>query len=161
MSNSPSPELTEYFHNKAELWRVYVQAYSGINTFIDKALRKHANIKLDDFQVLTVLIDGGVHTDPPRQVRMGQIATALNLSPSRLTYHIERLIEKGWVERAAVEEDRRGKGVFITEAGYERYMEGFKVHSNLINNVITADISAKEIETMTEAMKKMLDSINP
>lgn len=160
MSNSPSSDLSEYSQKNSELWQVYVQTHSGINSYLDKALRAQADIKLDDFQILTILTNGGVYTDSPQVLRMGEIAATLNASPSRLTYQIERLIGLGWVERTAVKEDRRGKGVFITENGYERYMEAYKVHSHLLNNVIMEKVTVKEAETLQTVMIKMLESLN-
>lgn len=160
MSNSQSFNHAESPDKKSHLWQQYSQTFSGVTSYLDKTLRAQADIKLDDFHILTVLTQGGIYNNPPQVVRMGEIASALNVSPSRLTYQIERLIGKGWVDRTQVKEDRRGKGVFITEAGYQQYVQANKIHSELLNTVIMAKLTAKESDTFETILKRMLKTVS-
>ena len=159
MSNSHSSPRAEFPSTNSDLWHLYVQTYSGIASYLDKVLRKQANIKLDDFNILTVLTQGGIQSDPPQVVRMGEIAADLSVSPSRLTYQIERLIHLGWVDRIPVKEDRRGKGVFITDAGYKHYMNARAIHTDIMDTVVMAGLNAKEANALASALKHMRQSV--
>lgn len=160
MQNSQSSDDAEFYTQYSDLWHLYTQTYSGVTAYLDKALRSQADIKLDDFHILTILAHDGFVTDSPTVVRMGEIANDLRISPSRLTYQVERLIGLGWVDRTSVKEDRRGKGVFITETGYQRYLEALAVHSKLLETVILADTSLKETDTMEAVMSRILKAVS-
>lgn len=55
-----------------------------------------------------------------RGMKQKEIADEIRVSPSTLSEMINRLVEDGYVERKADEDDRRAKTLFLTEAGRER-----------------------------------------
>ena len=55
-----------------------------------------------------------------RGMKQKEIADEIRVSPSTLSEMINRLVEDGYVERKADEDDRRAKTLFLTEAGKER-----------------------------------------
>lgn len=160
MSKPRSSPQTEFLPQNSDLWQLYVQTYSSITSYLDRMLRTQANIKLDDFHILSALTRNQAQNESPRVIRMGEIATVLNASPSRLTYQIERLIGLGWVERTSVKEDRRGKGVFITELGKQRYEEALRVHSNFMDTAVMANVSDEEVESLKSVMGRMLQAVS-
>lgn len=159
MPQNHSSHRSEFPSKNSDIWHLYMQTYTGVTTQLDRELRAEADIKLDDFHVLWALTDNSIRISPPLIVRMGEIAFSLGISPSRLTYQIERLIKLNWVERTAVEEDRRGKGVFLTELGYQRFLEATQVHDAFMNRVLTANVSSREFKTLMTVMERILETV--
>ncbi|MFW0107703.1 MarR family winged helix-turn-helix transcriptional regulator [Rothia sp. P6271] len=140
------------------LWKLFSQTHSTITQYLDKGLRAHTKMKLDDFQVLAVLAEGYKKDKEPPVVRMGKLSSTLVLSPSRLTYQVGRLIDIGWVERINVEQDRRGKGVYLTPQGYKQFRAARTVHTDLIQNLLR-NTDSNEIVAMSTLMKRILNDI--
>lgn len=55
-----------------------------------------------------------------RGMKQKEIADEIRVSPSTLSEMINRLVEDGYVERKADDDDRRAKTLFLTEAGKKR-----------------------------------------
>ena len=55
-----------------------------------------------------------------RGMKQKEIADEIRVSPSTLSEMINRLVEDGYVERKADEDDRRAKTLFLTEEGKKR-----------------------------------------
>lgn len=146
-------------HQVAELWHMYTYVYTGLNNRLDKEIRSKAKIKLDDYQILAILTNYEYESKPNRVLRMGQISHELNASPSRLTYQIDRLIDRGWVERTEVEQDRRGKAVMITDKGFEQFQNAYTVHSKFVENIISELGGTEEAEKLMEIMRKVQSTI--
>jgi DNA-binding MarR family transcriptional regulator len=53
-------------------------------------------------------------------MKQKEIADEIRVSPSTLSEMINRLVEDGYVERKADEDDRRAKTLFLTEEGKKR-----------------------------------------
>ncbi|MEX3610782.1 MarR family transcriptional regulator [Rothia sp. LK2588] len=143
----------------SNLWKQYTKLYSGFNSHLDRSLRDGAQIKLDDYQILTVLTDGDPDLDDFPLIRMGELSKALNASPSRLTYQVNRLEQLGWVERVEIPHDRRGKGARITDLGYEIFCKAFTLHIDSLNKTLLSGIPDGDYEVVDRVIKHILEAM--
>lgn len=141
-----APQHTENF----SLWKAYSQTLTKVNQHLDRVLRSELKLKLEDYKILVALSN-----PTPRADRMGEIATELCYSPSRLTYKIDRLIERGWVQRLSVDYDRRGKSVCLTDEGSKLYDEATKIRVREVDEVLMARLGADELSTFSVVMRKI------
>lgn len=134
-----APQNIQRFTREQEnLWKICTETFSALNSHLDRTLRAEANIKLTDFHILSALTDseGGATA----AVRMGELAQKTNVSPSRLTYQIEVLLRHNWVQKEPVKNDRRGKGILITDAGLDIYRKAALVYSREVCQTALDDL---------------------
>ena len=109
-------------------WRAFINAHARITRAINRDL---ADAGLPDLQWYDVLWP--VYRAEGRRLRMGELAEQAVLSRTGLVRLVDRLEAAGAVRREAVEGDRRGSAVVITDEGiallkrmwplYERALE--------------------------------------
>lgn len=149
----------EHFTVEQEnLWRTYREGTSAINAHLDSRLKDEADIKLNDFYILLALVQAG-DDGVPVAVRMGDLADQTNVSPSRLTYQIDVLQRRGWVEKTPVASDRRGKGILLTAAGREAYEVAFKTYSREVESTVFRELNSRSVAACTTFFKGILRNV--
>src|SRR5436190_21839498 len=97
-------------------WRNFVSALGPLMDSLEADLAPHG-LTLGDYQVLVHLSEA-----PDHEMRMCDLATRLQLSPSGLTRRLDGLVRMGVVERRPSERDRRVMLAVLTEHGWS-YLE--------------------------------------
>ncbi|HWM04646.1 MAG TPA: MarR family transcriptional regulator [Actinophytocola sp.] len=77
-----------------------------------------------DFDVLAALRRAG----RPYTLRHRELTAAMLVTPGAVTKRVDRLVEKGYVARAAADEDGRGQLVRLTRAGVRFVDRMIEVH---------------------------------
>lgn len=70
---------------------------------LNRELQAHSGVSLADFEVLVALTDR-----PDVQVRVRELAEALQWEKSRLSHHLARMERRGLIEREHCPDDARG-----------------------------------------------------
>src|SRR5207248_7130274 len=65
------------------------------------------------YQILVMLSEA-----PGRTLRMSELADKTWSSRSRLSHAVDRLEDRGWVQRLSCPSDKRGAFAVLTDAGY-------------------------------------------
>lgn len=154
-SVSPIDRARPLSPQKFTLWKDYIRVLARVSKQLDSALRTQVGVKLEDYKIMMVLADYPGESAESRITRMGEISQALSCSPSKLTYQIDKLIDKGWVERSDVDYDRRGKGVLITPAGLEKYLEASKVREQQLDRFLFRFLTPDEVEIFGSILHKI------
>ena len=87
---------------------------------------------------------------------MSEVAQKLKITVSTLTTAINKLINKGYVERKRIEEDRRVVLVKLTKRGKLAFRLHQKFHGEMINNAIEG-LSLEEEEILISSLNKIND----
>src|SRR5262249_10302881 len=95
-------------------WRAYLRAAQHLQAQLDRELERDAGMPFAYFQILVMLSEV-----PERSLRMSDLAERTWSSRSRLSHAIDRLEERGWVERVNSASDRRGAVARLTNAGFD------------------------------------------
>ena len=89
-----------------QAWRAYFEATALLQDRLDRTLKDGADLHLADYNLLLLLSEA-----PEGRMRMGELARLMVFSPSRVTYQVKTLEQRGLVERglpdAEVESDPR------------------------------------------------------
>jgi DNA-binding MarR family transcriptional regulator len=85
-------------------WRAYVESSQLLLTRLEEDLRADSGLSFADYHVLVLLSEA-----PGQRLRMGELASRLVFSPSRLTYQISAMQRRGLVARQSCPDDRRGQ----------------------------------------------------
>jgi DNA-binding MarR family transcriptional regulator len=93
-------------------WRSYLAASWLLEDTIDRQLQQEAGMPHLYYSVLANLSES-----PDRRMRMTDLAEALKITRSRLTYVVSRLEKDGTVRREESPNDKRGCMAVLTDAG--------------------------------------------
>ena len=96
---------------------------------LKKAFSKHLGplqLKAVEFSIL-VLVSSN------EQVNQKQLGQALDVSPPNLAVTLDRMVERGWVERVRSTEDRRSQIVELTAAGQQMVQRAEKIAATMEN----------------------------
>jgi MarR family 2-MHQ and catechol resistance regulon transcriptional repressor len=99
-----------------------------------------------DFRVLEALL----HKGP---LPVNTIGPKVHLTPGSISVAVDRLLEKGLVNRRESPDDRRVRIVALTKSGKDVIVPIFRKHSEEIGRVF-ADANAKELQILESILKK-------
>lgn len=105
------------------------------------------DLNLTEFAVLELLYHKG---EQPIQA----IGKKVLIASSSITYVVDKLEKKGYVERRACPEDRRVTFAHITEAGTEYMDTIFPQHATQMTRIFD-ELTEQELEQMIELLKKI------
>ncbi|MFY1694521.1 MULTISPECIES: MarR family winged helix-turn-helix transcriptional regulator [unclassified Solwaraspora] len=121
-------------------WRAYIESSQRLLTLLGDELREHCGLSLADYHVLLLLSEA-----PGRRLRMGELASRLVFSPSRLTYQVATMQRRGLVERQSCPQDRRGSHAVLTAEGLNQLRVAAPVHLAAVRRVFLDHLDDADI----------------
>jgi DNA-binding MarR family transcriptional regulator len=129
----------------------FIEAHSVVMDALERELDAARGIGVGWFEVLIYLADA-----PDGRMRMQDLAGSVLLSKSGVTRLIDRLQERGLVERAACADDRRVTYAAITNDGRKMLADATPVHLRGIDKHFAAHLSNDELTTLRDLLRKVL-----
>jgi DNA-binding MarR family transcriptional regulator len=115
-----------------------------------KVFAKHfgpLKLKVSEFSLLVLVASN------PR-VNQKQLGQALDISPPNMAVTIDRLVERGWVERVRSTQDRRAMQIHLTAAGKDLVQRAEKIAATMENPSLRV-LSAAERALLIELLMKV------
>lgn len=122
--------------SRRDVWRRYFESSALLVDRLERSLRAETGLTLADYNVLLLLTEA-----PDHRLRMGEIARRLVFSPSRLTYLVKSLSDRGLVERRECMDDGRGKEAALTDAGASAFRRASVRHARDIDTLFLDGLS--------------------
>ncbi|WP_349827488.1 MarR family winged helix-turn-helix transcriptional regulator [Brevibacterium litoralis] len=138
-----------------DAWRAYFETGQRLVDRIEDELKAETGMTLSDFNLLLVLVEA-----PDRRLRMNELARRIVFSAPRLTYRVQVLGKKGWVEKQDCPEDKRAHYVALTPHGMEEYLRAGAVQRRLIGRYFESALGpgdAAEVQRISRAIADRLD----
>lgn len=129
-----------------KLFVVLSRALESVEKEVVKDIKSH-NMNLTEFAVMEFLYNKG---QQPIQV----IGKKVLLASSSITYVVDKLEEKGYLERVACPKDRRVIHGNLTEKGHALMDEVFPQHKEAMAKIF-ADLSKEEKEQSIDLLRKI------
>ncbi len=129
-----------------KLFVVLTKAHKAIAEAVTKDIRK-TGLNPTEFAVLELLYHKG---EQPIQ----KIGKKVLISGSSITYVIDKLEEKQYIERRACPKDRRVTYVLMTESGRQMMRSIFPAHAMTIEEILDG-LNKKEKEDCIILLKKL------
>jgi MarR family 2-MHQ and catechol resistance regulon transcriptional repressor len=129
-----------------KLFVVLTRALQAIEKQVVQDIKSHG-LNLTEFAVLELLYHKG---DQPIQA----IGQKILLASSSITYVVDKLEEKTYLERKACPKDRRVTYAAITETGKVLMDEIFPQHEQVIHGLFS-ELDRTERETMIRQLKRL------
>jgi len=105
------------------------------------------DLKVVEFSILML-----VAANP--QVNQKQLGQTLDISPPNMAVTLDRLVERGWVERVRSTQDRRAMHIHLTPEGAELVERAEKIAATMENPALRA-LSTAERALLIELLLKV------
>ena len=125
---------------------ILMKSAKSVEQRIKKDIRNHG-IATSEFAVLEALYHKGKQT-------VRQISDAVLINSGSITYVIDKLENKNFIERSHCKDDRRVVHIQITDAGKEFMDEVFPKHQKVIEEVFE-DINMEERKLIIDILKRV------
>lgn len=122
---------------------------------LDSQLRRDAGLTGFEYFVLAMLSEA-----PQRTLRMSALARQTNATLPRLSHVVQRLEDRGLVERIRCPQDRRATNARLTPSGWTKVRETAPGHvANVRRHVVDAltPDQIAQLTTITDAILRKLD----
>ncbi|MEO8266757.1 MAG: MarR family transcriptional regulator [Ilumatobacteraceae bacterium] len=123
-------------------WRNFIESVSTMTAALEGDLVPFG-LTLGDYEVLVRLSEAENH-----RLRMCDLATSLQLSPSGLTRRLDGLVSSGLVERVASPSDRRVMFAALTAAGHVKLVEAAPDHVASVRNRFLKDLTNEQVRSL-------------
>ena len=141
---------------REEAWRALITAYSTAVERIERGLVEAGLPPLSWYDVLLEL-----SAAPGCRLRMHDLARAVVLSRSGLTWLVDRLEKAGLLRREPDPEDGRGSYAVLTDEGVRMREKMWPVYAKGIAEHFGAHISDEEAEVLTRALGRVRAAAGP
>jgi MarR family transcriptional regulator, 2-MHQ and catechol-resistance regulon repressor len=121
-----------------KLWVVLARAYAAVSERAARDVARH-DLTLAEFAVIEALY----HKGP---LLLGEVQKKILVSSGGVTYLVDRLEQRGFVERQLCAEDRRARYAALTESGKAFMDQIFPEHADCIAEVANALSPDEQIE---------------
>jgi|SRR5579859_961870 len=136
-------------------WRAYLEATQRLFEQLDRELQHDVGMPLAYYQILAMLSEAPEHT-----LRMSDLAQLTWSSRSRVSHAVDRLEEKGWVERISCPSDKRGAFAVLTAAGLQVLQAAAPSHVSSVRRLVFDDLSAEELAAFAGLSRKIAERLD-
>jgi len=134
-------------------WTALTAAHARIAERLSAQLAESCGMGITDFEILLRL-----DSVPPPGLRLGELCPAVRLTQPSLSRAVARLERQGWLSRADVLDDRRGRLAAITSAGREKLRRAVPVHARVIREFLLDRLTPDEQELLARALSRVAES---
>ncbi|MFV0252545.1 MAG: MarR family winged helix-turn-helix transcriptional regulator [Beutenbergiaceae bacterium] len=131
--------------NTEYAWRSYIEATALLTAELERRMKDRANMDIGDFNVLLILNEA-----PQHSLRLGDLARAVAFGPTRLTYRLKRLEQRGWVKREPSPDDGRGASAVLTKKGLKTFHEATPGHSAFVRELLLDRLTPTQLTALAE-----------
>jgi MarR family 2-MHQ and catechol resistance regulon transcriptional repressor len=146
MSKEGTTNKADNKHVSLDLFIVLSRAYKSLMDHAVRDIRRY-NLNPTEFAVLELLYHKGSH---PLQ----QIGDKILLASGSITYVVDKLEQKGFLERHPCPKDRRITYALISDQGKEMFDQIFPQHIKAIKKAVEG-LTEQEQEVATQLLKKL------
>lgn len=126
-------------------WRAFLTAVGTLQSGLDAQLQADSAMPHAYYELLVRLSEA-----PDRSLRMSALATASGSSRSRLSHAVGQLEARGWVERQASEQDRRGQVATLTDEGFAALAAAAPGHVEAVRRLLFDRLTPEQVRVLRE-----------
>jgi DNA-binding MarR family transcriptional regulator len=141
--------MTKLSRDELGAYFALVSAGDLVQRAVSSQLAEHGLTPLQ-FSILATLLEAD------QGLRMSDLAEALVVSRSGLTYQIAQLEKSELVTRVSSSDDSRGIVAQLTPTGRDRVLEAFPGHVSLVRENFLDLLTPTEIETLRSELEKVV-----
>ncbi|MGH3393951.1 MAG: MarR family winged helix-turn-helix transcriptional regulator [Streptosporangiaceae bacterium] len=136
-------------------WRALNGMMARLRWALEGQLQRDAGLSFVEYHALAWLSE-----DPDHTMRMSDLATVTDASPSRLSHLIKRLEQRRLVRREPDPEDGRYTNAILTPAGLDLLVASAPAHVAKVRELVIDALTPAELRTLRSASEKILQRID-
>lgn len=140
--------------DEQRVWRLQLELYRRLITMLEQNMQSEAGLSHAYYVILAMLSEA-----PERRLRMNELASQVFSSPSRVSHAVDRLAERGWVERQKVTGDKRGAMAVLTDEGMKVLQAAAPGHVRLVREYLFDLITPEQLERLDEIYSRLLEKM--
>jgi DNA-binding MarR family transcriptional regulator len=137
--------------NEEALWRAMMRIIKVIPRYLDTDLVRGAGLTASEYTTIMHLSEA-----PHRELRMADLASATDLSASRMTRLVDDLQLRGLVTKTASASDARGNVAKLTPRGLTKLKSAWPVHLNSVRDRFLDCIDEETVEYLAIALTQIV-----
>lgn len=135
---------------RAQGWRTLAALHGLIDTELERALQAEHGLSVVEYTVLDALSrQDGWH------MRMQQLARAAALSGSATTRLVNRLEDRGLLNRILCQDDRRGIYTELTKRGWAQLINARPTHDDVLEGALSEAEQTPELAPLVDALHRL------
>jgi DNA-binding MarR family transcriptional regulator len=135
-------------------WRDLHLADAAVASRLDRRLLAEAGCSLLEHDLLAWLA-----TAPDRRLQMLELADRLGVTRGGLTRIIDRLVERGHVERDRPATNRREVYAVLTPGGHDAFTEARAIYRKVLQETLGKHLDATELAELGRISAKLLAAL--
>ncbi|MGV0813187.1 MarR family transcriptional regulator [Mycolicibacterium boenickei] len=135
-------------------WGRFGEAAELLYREINAALVAKHGLAVPDVHLLVLL-----NEESRRPIRMGTLADALVLAPSRVTWQVRRLEVRGLVRRFRSREDGRGVAVGITRQGQDHLRPVLRTYVMLVRQFYLGPLERDQMTALGDSARRVGEAL--
>jgi DNA-binding MarR family transcriptional regulator len=133
-------------------WRGFLRMHSQLTSSLNRQLSSDSDLSLQDYGLLVMLEEHG--GGPMRPFELGRV---LGLEKSRLSHHIGRLVDRGFVDRSKCPTDQRGWLIRITDTGREALTAAAPGHVAAVRRAFIDRLTSEQLSVLRDIAAVVAD----
>ncbi|MDO5721058.1 MAG: MarR family transcriptional regulator [Actinomycetaceae bacterium] len=126
-------------------WALYSDLTLRMSGIVEHRIKAEVGLTFADFAILAALV-----RSPKREMRMGRLSENLSYSPSRLSYLVTTLVNRGFVEKNSSPEDGRGLVAILTDEGYRAWATANEIQHQVFTDFVLSQVPDEEQNQLRE-----------
>jgi DNA-binding MarR family transcriptional regulator len=137
-------------------WRGLLESTRLLFDVLDRQLSVDSAMPVGYYEILVNLSEA-----PDRSARMGELAARTRSSRSRLSHAVDRLEERGWVERGTCSTDRRGQTARLTDAGFAALVAAAPGHVEAVREHVIDRLTDDQVAQLEQITTAIIAGLEP
>jgi len=138
---------------ETEAWRTFINVTATVIRDIAADLKRDSGLSFDDYDVLVHLSEA-----PDHRLRMTELSDRVLHSRSRLTQRIDRMADRGLVQREQCPEDLRGTWAVLTSDGLAAIVAAAPGHLESVRKRAIDRFDEAELAWLRDLLNRMVDA---
>lgn len=132
-------------------WRALQFMQMRLTAELTRDLAADRGMSYPDYVVLVALTDR-----PDGRMRLYELAEQVGWEKSRLSHHLARMVERGFVRRERCDEDRRGAFAVVTRQGRAAIEAAAPGHAAAVRRLFVDRLTPAQLEAVRGAAEAVL-----
>jgi DNA-binding MarR family transcriptional regulator len=145
--------LTE---QEQQAWLAWLGASELLMASLDAQLQRDAGFPHAYYAILAQLSHA-----PDRTLRMSDLASVVNSSPSRLSHAVGKLEDRGWVTRRPCPTDKRSTLATLTDEGFAVLEAQAPGHVEAVRTALFDPLTPEQVGQLEQICNAVLDRLDP
>jgi DNA-binding MarR family transcriptional regulator len=135
-------------------WRSMHLADDAVRRVLDERLAAEAGCSLLEHDLLAWLT-----AQPGRRLQMRKLAEMLGVTRGGLTRIVDRLAERGWIDRDRPENNRREVYAVLTADGQHAIAHARSIYLGVLQQTLGTHLNKAELDELARITNKLLDAV--